>query len=250
MVQPCLAISDTCSTSCARSATLMRSVKVVLRIVVQHRDADLGQDRPTVHAGVDDEKGGTGDLDSVAKRVPRTVHARKGGQECVVRVDVSSAEPLQEPRSHQLEEAGRIDQIRPVTGGPLGQRSIPRVAVRVVADPLHEPGNSAAAACCRPPALCRSARDRNDSIRCSITAGEASNAARLDPPPEISTTTRSRPGWGRNRSRCGGSTSGAGGSVERSECTWSLSSLTVRARPRVEAPGVRDSPACRWPGSW
>src|SRR5690606_7306218 len=78
-------------------------------VVLLHRDGDLGEDRPGVDAGVDEEECGPGDLDAVLESVARTGHTGEGGQQRVVGVDVATLEPFEEPWAAQLEEPGGDD---------------------------------------------------------------------------------------------------------------------------------------------
>ena len=61
-------------------------------VVVLDRDHALGEDRPGVDAGVDDEQGRAGDLHAVRQGVGRAVHARERGRQRRVRVDRPAAE--------------------------------------------------------------------------------------------------------------------------------------------------------------
>ena len=99
MVQPSRTIRPTVLDELARSASLIRSVSVVLGVVVEHRHRDLRDDRPGVDAGVDEEQRGAGDLHAVGERVARAVDAGERRQQRVVGVDVAAAERGQEARA-------------------------------------------------------------------------------------------------------------------------------------------------------
>jgi hypothetical protein len=110
----------------------------VLVVVIAHRHADLGDDRPGVHSGIDEVQGRARDLHPVREGVAGAVDAGKRRQQRIVGVDVPAAELGQEPGADQLSEAGGDDQVGCVPRARLGQRRVPLLAAGVVLDPDHE----------------------------------------------------------------------------------------------------------------
>src|SRR5581483_2840576 len=59
----------------------------------------------------DDEKRRPGDFDAVLEGVARPVNAGKRRQQCVMRIDETATESLQESRSDKFQETGGHDKI-------------------------------------------------------------------------------------------------------------------------------------------
>ena len=162
----------------------------LLVVVVEHRHRHLGDDRPGVHPGVDEEQGRPGDLHPVGEGVARAVDAGERRQQRVVRVEVAVAEGGEEVRADQLQEAGRDDQVGLVLGDARGERGVPVLRGRVVADRLDEgrhPGGGGAVEA-RDAVPVRADRDHLAPYAGSAVA--SSSAWRLLPEPETRTTIR------------------------------------------------------------
>ena len=140
-------------------------------------DGALGDDRPGVHALVDEVDGDAEDLDAVVERLLDRVEAREGGQQRRVHVDHAVREARPGSRARQLHVAGEHDELDPARGEPGRHRSVARRPVGEV--------------------LARERRGR----RCPRSRARSSACASGLSEPTATTSTPSRP-WTRSRIAC------------------------------------------------